>query len=157
MKALSSRCFRGAVWSLAALLSLAACRGSADGEAVPAAASTAAPEVEECSWCPAPADPDGAGGDGGQAASPPPDLMDLLAAAASGTPFAGLTEEELLADIEEVCGAWEPGASSEAAAARTARTRAGLLGAAESAPGVDSYLQLLQTGAARRCPSGAAG
>ena len=83
--------------------------------------------------------------------------MDLLAAEASGTPFAGLTEEELLADIEEVCGAWEPGASSEAAASRTARTRADLLGAAESAPGVDSYLQLLQTGAGRRCPSGAAG
>ena len=83
--------------------------------------------------------------------------MDLLAAEASGTLFAGLTEEELLADIEEVCGAWEPGASSEEAAARAARTRAGLLGAAESAPGVDSYGQLLQTGAARRCPSGAAG
>ena len=72
-------------------------------------------KVEECSWCPA---PDTSGTTVGQPASPSPGLMDHLASETAGTPFAGLTEDEVRSDISDICGAGEGGASRRGPAPR---------------------------------------
>ena len=106
-------------------------------------------KVEECAWCPV---TDTSGTTLGQPASPSPGLMERLASEAAGTPFAGLTEDEVRSDISGICGAGEGGASRQGPAAEAARLRAERLGMSESAPGVASYAQLLETEAGRRCP-----
>ena len=88
----------------------------------------------------------------GQPVSPSLDLMDRVASSTAGTPFAGLTEDEVRSDISGICGAGEGGASRLGAATEAARLRADRLGVSESAPGVASYAQLLETEADRRCP-----
>lgn len=106
-------------------------------------------KVEECSWCPAPGTSETTVG---QPASSSPDLMERLASETAGTPFVGLTEDEVRSDISGICGTGEGGASRRGPAAEAARLRAERLGVSESAPGVASYAQLLETEADRRCP-----
>ena len=106
-------------------------------------------KIEECSWCPASGTSETTVG---QPASPSPGLMERLASETAGTPFAGLTEDEVRSDISDICGAGEGGASRRGPAAEAARLRAARLGVSESAPGVTSYAQLLETEADRRCP-----
>ena len=144
--------FRAALLGLGVMLALTACRGGAAGDGIEAAGASSAPApAEECSWCPAAPDPDGAAEAGGPG-TPPPDLMALLASTAAGAPFARLAEEDLNADIGEVCRAWTPGSSPEEAAAEASRNRAGRMDPAPSAAGADLYAQVLATAAERRCP-----
>ncbi|MXZ68822.1 MAG: hypothetical protein F4Z17_07585 [Acidimicrobiia bacterium] len=105
-------------------------------------------KVEECSWCPA---TDTSATTVGRPASQSPDLMDRLASETTGTAFAGLTEDEVRSDISGICGAGEGGASRQGAAAEMARHRATRMEMDQSAPGVASYAQLLETEADRRC------
>ena len=105
-------------------------------------------KVEECAWCPV----TDTSGTTGQPASPSLDLMDRVASSTAGTPFAGLTEDEVRSDISDICGAGEGGASRRGPATEAARLRADRLGVSGSAPGVASYAQLLETEADRRCP-----
>ncbi|MDE0138038.1 MAG: hypothetical protein OXM57_12250 [bacterium] len=151
------RIARLALWILAAVVLSSGCDGKVT-EAEPPISTTVAEvehpvsttgKVEECSWCPV---TDTSGTMVGQPASPSLDLMDRLASSTAGTPFAGLTEDEVRSDISDICGAGEGGASRQGPAAETARLRADRLGVSESAPGVDSYAQLLETEADRRCP-----
>ena len=107
-------------------------------------------KIEECSWCPAPAPSETAAS--GQSAAASPDLMDRLASITSGSAFGGLTEEEVRSDISSICGAGEGGGARQGAAGAAARQRAGQLGVPESSEGIDSYAELLEIEAARRCP-----
>ena len=151
------RTARLSLWILAAVILSSGCDGT-ETEAEPPTSATVAEvedptsttgKVEECSWCPA---TDTSGTTVAQPASPPLDLMDRLASEAAGTPFAGLTEDEVRSDISGICGAGEGGASRQGAATEAARLRADRLGVSGSAPGVASYAQLLETEANRRCP-----
>ncbi len=150
------RTARLALWILAAVV-LSACDGTVT-EAEQQASTTATEvedptsttaKVEECSWCPAPGTSETTVG---QPTSPSPGLMERLASETAGTPFAGLTEDEVRSDISDICGAGEGGASRRGPATEAARLRADRLGVSGSAPGVASYAQLLETEADRRCP-----
>lgn len=149
------RTARLALWILAAVV-LSACDGTVT-EAEPPTSTTLAEvehpvsttgKVEECAWCPV----TDTSGTTGQPASPSLDLMDRVASRTAGTPFAGLTEDEVRSDISDICGAGEGGASRRGPATEAARLRADRLGVSGSAPGVASYAQLLETEADRRCP-----
>ena len=151
------RTSRLALWILAAAILSSGCDGTVT-EAEPPTSTTVAEvehpvsttaKVEECSWCPA---TDTSATTVGQPASPSLDLMDRLASETAGTPFAGLTEDEVRSDISDICGAGEGGASRRGPAAEAARLRADRLDVSGSAPGVASYAQLLETEADRRCP-----
>ena len=130
---------------LAGVAALSGCHNTATD--VEQQASTT--KVQECSWCPA---TDTSETTVGLPASPSPDLLDRLASEMAGTPFAGLTEDEVRSDISDICGAGEGGASRRGPATEAARLRADRLGVSGSAPGVASYAQLLETEADRRCP-----
>ena len=143
-------------WVLGATLVVSGCHGSTT-ESVPETSTIAKVEdqpsttakVEECSWCPAP-DPSGTTA-AQQPASPQTDLIDQLQSATVGTVFAGVSEDQLLADIGAVCAAWKGDTSLQDAAARVSLARAELLGASESEPGLAAYAQLLETSADQRC------
>ena len=125
--------------------------GCVDGNGAAVTLPSSTTTVEECSWCPALGTTDATVG-GGSADSPAPDLMDHLASTMAGTAFADLTEEEVRADISDICGAGEGGASRLGAASDAARARATYLKVPGSAPEVASYAQLLESQAERRCP-----
>lgn len=156
---------RLAPWILAAILASTACHGpetevqqepptTTEVEQQPSTTAKAegqptTTKIEECSWCPA-SDTSGTTA-AQQPASPQPDLIDRLQSATGGTAFADISEDELLADISEVCKSWAGDNSLEDATATVSLTRAELLGVTESEPGLAAYTQVLETSAAQRC------
>lgn len=112
------------------------------------APSSTIAKVEECSWCPAPDPPRNSGA---PPVSSSPDLMDQLAKAVDGTPFAGISEDQLLSDIGAVCAAWEGATTLEDATAQVSLARSEQLGVSESEPGPPGYSRFLHANADRRC------